>query len=240
MFAAGDSDAEERRKTMENMSYILFICVVAPICSMLFISEARIRRSVGFFLLGMCICLFVSEVNGLLAQKLDVDEFYLTTSVTPITEELLKAFPLLFFAVVFSDKAEDLVPLAFFIGIGFAVLENLILLTQNLESVTLVWAVIRGFSSGLMHGICTVMVGICISFVRKKKKLFYCGILAQFDAAIVFHAIFNALVQARNVVLNYAGFALPILAYICILLVMRKVHGKKEATEKAVTSAKRN
>lgn len=218
---------------MESMSYILFICVVAPICSMLFIVEPKIRRSVGFFLIGMFICLFVSEVNGMLAKFLDVDEFYLTTSITPITEELLKAAPILFFAIVFSDKLEDLIPLSFFIGIGFAVLENLILLTQNIQSVTLFWGIIRGFSSGLMHGICTAIVGICISFVRKKKKLFYCGILAQFDVAIVYHSIFNSLVQAEKVALNYIGFALPILTYLGILIATRKLRKQNPSAKKA-------
>ena len=214
---------------MENMSYILFICVVAPICSMLFISEPRIRRSVGSFLLGMFLCLFVSEVNGLIANALDVSEFYLTTSITPVTEELVKAAPVLFFAIVISDKAEDLVQLGFFIGIGFAVLENLILLTQNISSVTLIWAVIRGFSSGLMHGICTSVLSMCLSFVHKKKKLFLCGIWAQFCVAMVYHSIFNALVQADYVVLNYVGFALPILTYAVILYAMRKLRNPTAA-----------
>lgn len=216
---------------MENLSYILFICVVAPICSMLFIAEPRIRRSVGFFLLGMFLCLFVSEVNGLIANALDVNDFYLTTSITPVTEELVKAAPVLFFAIVFSDKAEDLVPLGFFIGIGFAVLENLILLTQNISSVTLIWAVIRGFSSGLMHGICTAMLSLCLSFVRKKKKLFLCGLWAQFCVAMVYHSIFNALVQADLVALNYIGFALPILTYALILYATRHLRKSASADE---------
>lgn len=202
---------------MEGMSYILFICVVAPMVSLLLIADKKMRRGVIFLLIGMFACLFVSEVNGMLDQLLNTDIFYLTTSVTPISEELVKSIPVFVFALVFSDKLEDLLPVAFFVGIGFAVLENLILLTQNFGEVTLFWAVVRGFASGLMHGICTGMVGICISFIRKKKKLFYCGILASFDVAIVYHSIFNSLVQADRLYLNYIGFALPILAYCTIL-----------------------
>ena len=171
---------------MENMSYILFICVVAPMVSLLLIADKKMRRGVIFLLIGMFVCLFVSEVNGILDRLLSTDIFYLTTSVTPISEELVKSIPVFVFALVFSEKLEDLLPVAFFVGIGFAVLENLILLTQNFGVVTLFWAVVRGFASGLMHGICTGMVGICISFIRKKKKLFYCGIIASFDVAIVY------------------------------------------------------
>ena len=204
------------------MSYILFICVVAPMVSLLLVAEKRMRRGVIFLLIGMFVCLFVSEINGMLSHLLDTDEFYLTTSVTPISEELVKSIPVFVFALAFSDKLEDMLPVAFFVGIGFAVLENLILLTQSFGSVTLVWAVVRGFASGLMHGICTGMVGICISFIRKKKKLFYCGILASFDVAIVYHSIFNALVQADRLFLNYIGFSLPIAAYLTILYALNK------------------
>ena len=207
---------------MEDMSYILFICVTAPILSLLFIAKKEMRRGVIFLLIGMFVCLLVSEINGLLNNLLSVDFFYLTTSVTPIAEELLKSIPVFVFALLISEKLEDMLPIAFFVGIGFAIMENLILLTQNFGEVTLFWSLIRGFSSGLMHGICTGMVGICVSFIRKKKKLFYCGILAAFDLAIVYHAIFNATVQANQIWLNYVGFALPVMTYISILVFLRK------------------
>ena len=217
---------------MESMSYILFICVVAPMASLLLVAEPKMRRGVLFLLIGMYACLFVSEINGLLYKVLDADMFYLTTSVTPVTEELVKSIPVFIFALAISDRQEDLLPVAFFTGIGFAVLENLIHLTQNFSSVTLLWAIGRGFASGLMHGICTGMVGICISFIRKKKKLFYCGILASFDVAIVYHSVFNSLVNAGSLWLNYLAFTLPILTYIpIVILVMRqrKIRNKAAA-----------
>ena len=216
---------------MENMSYILFICVTAPICSLLFIAEPKVRRSVLFLLIGMGCCLFVSEINGLLNRHLEVNAFYFTTSVTPITEELTKAIPIFIFALAFSDKFDDLMMNAFFVGIGFAVLENLVLLTQNFTSVTLFWAIIRGFASGLMHGICTGLVGICLSFVRKKKKLFYCGLFATFNLAVVFHSIFNSLVQSSTQAINYIGFALPISVYIPIVILIIKRKHKQRKTD---------
>ena len=211
-----------------NMSYILFICVVTPLCSLLAISDKKMRSGVIFLLIGMFSCLFVSEVNGVLSRLLDTDMFYLTTSVTPITEEIIKTLPVFVFAYAYSDNMEELVPKAFFVGIGFAVLENLVLLTQNIGSVTLIWAVIRGFSSGLMHGICTGMVGICISFVRKKRKLLICGMIATLDLAISYHSIFNALVQGPKVIQNYLGFAMPIATYIPIVYFVIK-RSKNEA-----------
>ena len=54
----------------------------------------------------------------------------------------------------------------FFVGIGFAVLENLVIHTQDFSSVTLFWAVIRGFASGLMHGTCRHLHILC----QKEEK----------------------------------------------------------------------
>ncbi len=136
-----------------NMTHILVICVAAPLSSLLFISERKIRNSVFFLLAGMFCCSFVSEVNSLIRAHLDADMFCITTSITPITEKFVKMIPVLVFALVFSEKQEDLLPNAFFVGIGSAVLENLVLLTQNFNAVTLFWSVIRRFSSELMHGI---------------------------------------------------------------------------------------
>lgn len=73
-----------------------------------------------------------------------------------------------------------------------------------------------------MHGICTGLVGICISFVRKKKKLRFCGLFATFILVMVYHSVFNSLVQSSSLVINYIGFALPISAYILIVIVIMK------------------
>ena len=45
---------------------------------------------------------------------------YLT--VPPVTEELLKALPVLVFAVFFSDDRKDILPAAMSVGIGFSIL----------------------------------------------------------------------------------------------------------------------
>ena len=60
---------------------------------------------------------------------------YLT--VPPVTEKLLKALPVLVFAVFFSDDRKDVLPAAMSVGIGFSILENTAILVQNLTVVTL-------------------------------------------------------------------------------------------------------
>jgi RsiW-degrading membrane proteinase PrsW (M82 family) len=96
------------------------------------------------------------------------------------------------------------------VGIGFAVLENAFHLL-NYPNFSIVSAVIRAFGAGLMHGMCTLLVGVGISFVKKKRKLFAVGTFGLLSTAIVYHGIYNILIQSKFSVI---GALLPIATYI--------------------------
>ena len=214
---------------MDNMIYILFICIIVPMLLMMILIKGKSRLVVGFMMIGIGVCLFVAEINGLLRYSAGVNMYYLTTNITPITEEIIKALPILYFAFVFSDDRQQLISLAFAIGVGFAVLENMVILTQNIDTVSIFWALVRGFASGLMHGICTSLVGYGISFIKKKRKLFFCGTFALLTLAITYHAIFNTLVQTERY--KYWGFVLPLVTYIPVVLFMYRNNDKAKLAE---------
>ena len=215
---------------MVNLEYVLFICIAVPLLLMLLLLKGRSKLLLGFMLIGITVCLFISEVNSLLLPILKTDTAYMTTVVTPITEELAKMIPVLFFALVFEDKRETLFMIALALGIGFGLFENTVILVQNIESVTIVWALIRGFSTALMHGICTLFVGLGISFVRKRRKLFWSGLFALLTLAAVYHGIFNML-QMEN---RYVGALLPIVTYLPIIFVRVKSLRKSKKTKQDV------
>ena len=206
---------------MGNLNYLLFICVAVPILLMLFVLEKKSKITVGYMLIGILSCMFVSEINGFLLHYNSYNVYYVTTTITPVTEEVIKALPVLYFAFIFSDKRETLISLSIATGIGFAILENLMIFVSNVEQVSLLWAAVRGFSSGLMHGLCTAAVGIGLSFVHKKKKLFVCGTFALLIAAITYHAIYNTLIQSQY---QEIGAILPMATYVPVLLI---AYGKK-------------
>ena len=79
---------------MDNLIYILFICVVAPMVLLLLMLKKRSKLIVGFMLIGIFVSLFVSELNSILLSKLNNDTLLVTTSITPVTEELFKALPI--------------------------------------------------------------------------------------------------------------------------------------------------
>lgn len=204
---------------MDNLTYIAFIAVTVSLAMMLPLMEKKLRRLVVFMIAGIFSCLFVSELNNILLEAFHNDMFYVTTTITPVTEEIVKMLPIIFLAIVISDDRRVVIPNAFAVGVGFALLENVVILTQNVENVTILWAFVRGFGSGLVHGICTVMVGWGISYIKKRRKFFYCGTFALLSAAIIYHAIYNLLVQSEY---QYVGIVLPILTYIPVIYFLKK------------------
>ena len=206
---------------MDYMIYILAICISAPLVLMLALADAKSRRLFGFMILGMYIAVLASEINALLALLLGdaMDYFHITITITPVCEEILKALPLLFTAVVFCDNRDRLFQRAMSIGLGFAILENTFILIKNVESVSLLWAMIRGFSSGLMHALCTISIGIGISLVKRRRKLFVCSTFAWLMAASIYHSMYNMLVQSDY---WYVGVAIPAISYIPIAVVIKK------------------
>ncbi len=230
---------------MESMSYILFVCIAVPVAMMLLPIERKSRKVVLALLTGMFCCLFVSEVNGLLLRLTGSTTLYFTTNVTPLTEELVKILPVTYYATVFIDKDKkeikrsdriSIITIAFAIGVGFAMLENVIVLIRHISSVNMLFALIRGFSTGVMHSICTMLIANFIPYIYTNKKLYYCGTLCTFNLAVVFHSVFNLLVEADSGVANNIGYLLPIIVYLILnVFVLKsfalKRHNKKQSNK---------
>ena len=208
---------------MDNLIYILFVSVFVPILLMACLIEKKARQPIVFVLIGIFVSVFAAEINGLLCDLLPMSTFEVTIIVTPITEEILKALPILVFAIVLDAKKEALFTAAMAVGIGFAVLENAYYLLND-ASFNMIDAIIRAFGAGLMHGMCTLLIGVGISFVKKKSKIFVVGTFALLSTAITYHGIYNMLVQSDY---RAVGFLLPISTY--IPFVLWRINKKKQS-----------
>jgi RsiW-degrading membrane proteinase PrsW (M82 family) len=182
-----------------------------PLFLMMLLVEKKARLPIVFVLVGIFVSVFASEVNGVLLPILNMTTYDATITLAPITEELLKAFPILFYAVAISDKKEQLFTASMATGIGFAILENAYYLIVNYETFSVLSALVRGFGTGLMHGMCTLLVGFGISFIRKRRKLFAVGTFALLSTAITYHSMFNMLVQSKHPIF---GALLPLVTYL--------------------------
>jgi RsiW-degrading membrane proteinase PrsW (M82 family) len=185
--------------------------------------EKKARHPIIFVLIGIFVSVFAAEVNGLLCAVLPMSTFEITIIVTPITEEILKATPILVYALLISAKKETLFTASMAVGIGFAVLENAFYLLND-PSFSMIDAIIRAFGAGLMHGMCTLLVGVGISFAKKRSKIFVVGTFALLSTAITYHGIYNMLVQSDYEII---GFLLPMATYIPFLVFRIKNKSKK-------------
>ena len=212
---------------MDNLIYILFVSIFVPILLMAGLLEKKAREPITFVLIGIFLSVFAAEVNGLLRNVLPMSTFEITIIVTPITEEILKAAPILVYATALGARKEKLFTAAMAVGIGFAVLENAFYMLNDV-SFNMIDAVIRAFGAGLMHGMCTLLVGVGISFAKKRSKIFVVGTFALLSTAITYHGIYNMLVQSEFEVI---GFLLPMTTYIPFF-VWRIKNNKKRQKEK--------
>ena len=210
---------------MDNIIYILFVSIFFPILLMTILVEKKARLPVMFLLIGIFVSVFASEVNGFLSQILPMNMYSITTIVTPVSEEILKALPILYYAVVVSDKREQLFTASMATGIGFAILENAFYLL-NYPNFSMLSAIIRAFGAGLMHGMCTLLVGVGISFVKKKRKMFAVGTFGLLSTAIVYHGIYNILIQSEY---STIGALLPIATYIPFLVWRLRLKYRKKS-----------
>ena len=208
---------------MDNLIYILFVAIFVPILLMTCLVEKKARHPLIFVLIGIFVSVFASEINGVMVDLLPLSTFEVTIIVTPISEEILKALPILFFATLLSPKKEAVFTAAMAIGIGFAVLENAFYMLND-TSFNMIDAIVRAFGAGLMHGMCTLLVGVGILFVKKKRKLFVVGTFAMLSTAITYHGIYNMLVQSDYQII---GYLLPIATYIPFMVWrIRKIRQK--------------
>ena len=203
------------------MVYIIMICMVVPLLLLMPLLNKQSRLLLGFVLGGMVLAVCAYEINSLVCSLFQISGPELSIKAAPVIEEILKALPVLFFAILVSDDRKLVLQLAMAAGIGFAILENAFLLITYVDEVNIGWAVVRGISTSLSHGICTMIVGCGIIFVRKQKKLFYTGTFALLAAAMTLHAIFNLLIQSPY---DYVALALPIVIYSVFWIV--KLQGK--------------
>lgn len=193
------------------MVYIIYFCLTIPLLLMLPLLQGQSRWLIGFMLIGASVAVSVSEINALIQIMMNLSSLQISLQIAPGSEEIMKAIPILIYAILLSDDPKKLLPLSMAVGIGFAILENAYVLMNNIESVSLLWAMIRGVSTSLMHGMCTFVVGYGMTYIKKQKKLFYTGTFGLLAVAMTFHATFNLLINSQWAMY---GLLLPIVVYL--------------------------
>ena len=100
------------------MVYIIFLCLTIPMLLMLPLLEIRSRCIVGFMLLGTVTALSAYEINTIVYPMTGLSARSFSELVPPMTEELLKAMPVLLYAVLLDDRRNRVLPIAMAVGVA--------------------------------------------------------------------------------------------------------------------------
>ncbi|MCQ2451344.1 MAG: PrsW family intramembrane metalloprotease [Clostridia bacterium] len=213
---------------MGNLNLILFISFAAPLLMTLFVCKGKARTLLIFLALGTVVCLFCGELSTVIMKMLPFDRKYYTANFTPLFEEVFKAIPILVYAFLYKPKKRDLLECSVLVGVGFAVLENAFILAGAASTVSVANALIRGFGAGMMHGVCTLAIGYGMTFVHTKRKLFYTGTTALLTVAVIYHSVYNTLVQSEH---QLVGFILPAVTFIIVFVVLQGMEKPKKTAK---------
>lgn len=193
------------------MTYIenVFICIFS---ALLIAAICMGKRNIRFFLFcfaGMGACLLSAYINTFFAAVYEADAFIATVEIAPVTEEVMKLLPLLFYLLVFEPKPDKIKSAAIISAVSFATFENICYLIQNgTEYFSFIF--FRGFGTGAMHVICGALVGSGLVYAWQRTWLKIAGTCGLLGAAITFHAVYNLLI-AYGGAAQYIAYALPVL-----------------------------
>ena len=203
---------------MELLNLFIYISIALPLLTMTVITQNRTRTVSLFLLFGVTSALLCGELNGVLIDLINPQMRFYTVNYSPIVEEAVKAIPLIVYAFVEKPSRQRLLELAIAVGIGFAILENAYAFSTNIEEISLPFALVRGLGAGLMHVVCTLAVGLGLSFVTEKREVLITGTVGLLGAAITFHSAYNNLIQS-----DYAMFAfvLPLIVFTAVTVFIK-------------------
>ena len=197
----------------------IYICLAAPLMVAVLCLESYRRRIIIFMLSGMTMCLLSSYINTFLAAVYGLNAFTASVEIAPMTEEIMKFLPILFYLLVFEPPKNRMAGNTITVAIGFATFENVCYLLGN-DTSNIQHLLIRGFGTGTMHVVTGMVVMLGMKAVWEKLWLRLAGTLGLLTIAIVYHASFNILVSQTGVPANI-GYMFPIVTVIAVLIIKK-------------------
>ena len=217
---------------MVSVNFILLLLILPPILMMSVLVDRKMRLLLLFLVVGMVAAFLSGQVNSVIGSLTGLSSFYISIHISPIVEELLKAFPVVLCLVAFRPKKRYIIGYAVAAGLGFAFFENAWAFAQSVSVVPgwedIAFALSRGFGASMVHSLCTVILVYGIYHCLYVRKLMFTGPLALFSLVTIFHSMFNVLIQSKY---TLAPFLLTLGTYAVLIALFRRQ--KKKSAEDA-------
>lgn len=172
--------------------------------------------SVGF---GVAAALASQVVNDAILQSTSLEYSFYSTNLAPLVEESFKAVWLIY--LIATRRVGFLVDcaiLGFAVGVGFALTENLVVLSLRHEAGLIVW-VIRGFGTAVMHGTTVALLAVAAqSICERKSRIRPWFFLPGFLLAVGVHSAFNRFFISPAMSAAGLLLGLPVLMYLVFRL----------------------
>ena len=194
---------------------------------MMVLTKGESRWILFFVLIGFVTCVISAEINDyILVRSPEMNMTVFSVYYAPIVEEIVKMVPVFVYSLLAVKKGKKRIEFGMAVGVGFSILENVYYMITNVQKISSVeWIFARGFSTALMHALCTVAVAYTLHVAYQHRKMLLTGTLAALTMAITYHSAFNIILQTE-----YKGIAvfMPIITYSMFVIFMNRDRIKKK------------
>ncbi|HRY43729.1 MAG TPA: PrsW family glutamic-type intramembrane protease [Thermoanaerobaculia bacterium] len=168
---------------------VLFLAVLVLMDSFKLVP---LRGVVLLILAGMAAAFVAMRLHGGLLDGGRIPASVLSRYVAPLTEEVLKALPVVWMlARKRIGFLVDAAILGFAVGTGFALVENVEYLRALGESSVFLW-IVRGFGTAVLHGGTTSILAVLARALEERRpRAGLAVVLPGLALAIAVHSLFN-------------------------------------------------
>ncbi|GJQ36450.1 MAG: hypothetical protein JETCAE01_24600 [Anaerolineaceae bacterium] len=181
---------------------------------------AKFSRNIVTLICGIVAYLFAFWINRSIIDAGLATRTQIIRVVAPVAEEILKSAILIYLVTRANfNYVVDGALYGFGAGVGFALIENVEYVTGRPE-LALMIAVARVFSTNLVHATGSGVIGTALAYSRgqRGKARGAAVILGGYALAILFHALFNTMVNAGTFLAFAIGYGVVGMALIWYII----------------------
>ena len=200
---------------------LMAVCLSAPVLLMMVLTKGESRWILFFILVGFVTCAVSADINDYILLRFpEVKMAVFAAYYAPIVEETVKMIPVLIYSLLAVKKGNERIEFGMAVGVGFSILENVYYMVTNVRKISSIeWIFARGFSTALMHALCTVAVAYTLHVAYQHRKMLLTGTLAALTMVITYHSAFNIILQTEY---KEIAVFMPIITYSVFLIFMNR------------------